>query len=240
MMHKAFYHLLPPLCVLCGCGTGSSASICSGCLQALPSLSHSCQRCAQFLAVGEALICGTCLNNPPPHDVVYALSPYQPPVEQLIIQLKFRHKLSIALALGKLLSAKIQTTWYVDRALPQLIIPIPLHPYRLRERGFNQALEIARPIAKACSLPLDSHGVTRIRHTEAQSGLPAAQRKRNIANAFAVHRDYSGLSVAVVDDVITTGSTLAEFCRAIKQNGAKRIDVWCCARRDVALKAKTS
>ena len=99
------------------------------------------------IADEDARICGACLKNPPPFDLTHALFPYQPPIMQLIIALKFQHQLSYAQALGEWLTQAIQQGWYRHQPLPDLIIPVPLHPRRLRERGFNQALEIARPIA---------------------------------------------------------------------------------------------
>lgn len=227
--------LLPPMCVLCGYPAHHSSNICIPCQQELPILSHACRRCAQFLHATESLdlICGACLKGPTPFDFTHALFPYQPPIMQLIIQLKFQHQLSHAKAFGELLTQKIQQEWYRNRPLPDLIIPVPLHPMRLKERGFNQALEIARPIAKTLVIPIDIHGVKRIKHTAAHSGLSsAADRKLNIENAFAAtYCNFSDLSIAVIDDVITTGHTIREFCRVLKQHGAKRIDVWCCARR---------
>lgn len=124
----------------------------------------------------------------------------------------------------------IKNHWYADQPLPDLIIPIPLHSQRLHERGFNQALEIARPIAKNLAIPIDYQGIKRIKHTLAQSGLSAKARKQNISQAFAAFRDYSGLSIAVIDDVVTTSHTMMEFCRVLKNQGAAHITVWCCAR----------
>lgn len=125
---------------------------------------------------------------------------------------------------------EIETDWYADKSLPDLIIPIPLHPNRLRERGFNQALEIARPISRKLAIPIDYQGVKRTRHTLAQSGLSAEERKQNISQAFSAFSDYSNLSIAVMDDVITTGHTVMECCRILKMHGAAHITVWCCAR----------
>lgn len=229
------YSLLPPTCLLCGSPTNCTSLICIRCQHDLPILPHLCPQCAQIISgpTHQDLLCGQCLIHPPPFDRTYALFPYEFPIIQLIIQLKFQHQLSHAEALGKLLARSIQTKWYVNQSLPDKILPIPLHPTRLRQRGFNQALEIAKPISKALSIPIDRGSIQRIKSTAAQSTLPASARKQNIANAFKVHRDYSGLTLAVIDDVMTTGFTMAECCRMLKLHGAKRIDVWCCARRMV-------
>jgi ComF family protein len=201
----------------------------------LPILPRNCRQCAQFLTStslpAQDLHCGSCLKTPPPFDATYALFPYFPPIIGLIRQLKFKHQLTHAKALAELLLQQIKTDWYKHKPLPDLLIPVPLHPYRLRERGFNQAIEIAKPIAKALDIPLDLHGMQRIKPTAVQSSLPAKERGRNMANAFALNRDYSALSVCLIDDVITTGHTISACARLLKQNGAKHIDVWCCARR---------
>jgi len=149
---------------------------------------------------------------------------------QLIVKLKFQQQLSHAKLFGVLMAQAILQDWYQGRLLPDVIIPVPLHPLRLRERGFNQAVEIARPIARMTGIPIDIHGVKRIRHTKAQSSLPATERDKNIANAFMIDSDYRGKYIAVLDDVITTGCTVRELCRRLSANGASRIDVWCCAR----------
>lgn len=225
---------LPPLCILCRHPIGKTPyHLCSPCLQDLPILPQHCQQCAQFLLSTEnkPIWCGSCLSNKPPFDLTHALFPYAPPIIKLITQLKFNCELSHAKAFGELLVHVIKTTWYAKKPLPDLIIPVPLHRKRLRERGFNQTLEIAKPVAKGLSIPIDLKGIERIRYTLAQSHLPAIERKQNVANAFAVHRDYRSLSIAVIDDVITTGYTISACCQALKDSGAKSIDVWCVARR---------
>lgn len=176
-------------------------------------------------------LCGACLTSPPAFDKTHTLFPYRDPIMQLIIKLKFGGALSHAQTLGQLMAKKIRGEWYLNQALPDIIIPVPLHAKRLRERGFNQALEIARPISAQLNIPIDTKGVKRIRHTAAQSGLTAKERKQNIKNAFNVNGSYADLHIAIIDDVVTTGQTMRELCQTLKNNGCKRIDVWCCARR---------
>ena len=148
----------------------------------------------------------------------------------MIHQLKIQHHLYQARALGTLLASRVPI-WYANHPLPDLILPVPLHPLRIRERGFNQAVEIARPAARQFGLPLDLRGIRRIKHTAAQSGLNADERSLNLAQAFAATRNYTGLSIAVLDDVVTTGQTMHALCQLLKEHGAQRIEVWCCARR---------
>lgn len=225
--------LLPPACVLCGAHGKSAQNICAPCEQALPILPQHCPQCAQFLtfSTDEALRCGACLHSPPPFDRTFALFPYAPPIVQLIVKLKFQGQLSHAKLFGHLMCRAIQHQWYHQQTLPDVLIPVPLHPLRLQERGFNQALEIARTIGKTLELPIDFNGIQRIKPTCAQSGLPALERKLNMAQAFALNTKVTGLHIAVIDDVITTGHTMRELAHVLKMNGARQVDVWCCARR---------
>ncbi len=164
-MRRAWDLVFPSLCLFCR--GPATFYICLACWQDLPSLPYSCIQCAHILPQQPALLkCGECLKNPPRFDRVYALFPYAPPISELIIQLKFQHKLHHAHALGKLL-ANMVPNWYRASKLPDLILPVPLHISRLRERGFNQAVEIARPIARKLASPLDLAGIRRIKHTAA-------------------------------------------------------------------------
>jgi len=224
--------LLPPICLLCENFLQSREAICKSCKNDLPILPKHCLQCAQTLSSPNEMIltCGTCLKKPPPFDKIFALFPYEPPITQFITLLKFHGNFKYASLFAEYLIQKIQTEWYQDHSLPHLILPVPLHTKRLKERGFNQALEIAKPIAKALSLPIDQHGVKRIRETKAQSGLSSDARKKNIAHAFQACQDYSNLIIALIDDVITTTSTVTEISRVLQKQGAQSIHVWCCAR----------
>ena len=240
-MSKITSYLLPSVCILCSQTIQSATNLCLACHQNLPILPYHCFQCAQFLPQNAAEneckslsrlhpLCGTCLNGRPPFERTFALFPYTFPITQLIIQLKFHRQLSHAKALSELFIQKIQSDWYKNKPLPDIIIPVPLHPNRLRERGFNQTVEIAKPLSQALSIPLDTRGVTRIKQTQAQSGLTSKARKENMANAFAAHHHYKDLTIAVLDDVITTGQTVTELCKILKQQGAKNLHLWCAAR----------
>lgn len=227
----AIYELvLPRSCVLCGCLSRRKHNICFACQQELPILPHHCPQCARFLPHDYLQQCAVCLQNQPAYSRIYALFPYQKQAIHMIKQLKFVGRLWHAHALAELMHEHIQHHWYATNSLPDLLIPVPLHAKRYRERGFNQALEIARPLAKKLKIHLDI-SPTRCKSTLAQSGLNAEERQNNIKHAFELNREYSGLSVAVLDDVVTTGSTIQEFCTILKEAGAKTIVVWCCARR---------
>lgn len=234
---KCLSWVFPYTCILCSRPSTRHQDLCEGCLNDFPILQHPCPQCAQplpfaplSLGTAQTLRCGRCQTNPPPYTRTLALFSHEPPVTRLILGLKFRQQLLHARVLGELLAEYIQHRGYSNQPRPDIIVPIPLHPVRLKERGFNQALEIAKPISKKLCIPLDYLHTQRIKHTVPQMDLPAAERHNNIKNAFSAQRDFSGLCVAVVDDVITTSNTVREFCALLRRHGAKTIHVWCCAR----------
>lgn len=221
--------LLPKTCVFCGQSCQTEHAICLPCYQKLPVLSHTCYSCAKEIPTNQTT-CGPCLLEPPPFTQTFALFPYTYPIAELIVQLKFQHKLTHAHTLGKLMHKKIGV-WYKDQALPDVIIPVPLHIDRLTLRGFNQALEIAKYIARLLQIKLDTTGVMRSKATLAQSQLSIKAREQNLKNAFIATQDYTGLHVVILDDVVTTGNTVHTLSKVLIQAGAKRVDIWCCARR---------
>lgn len=229
---RIFSHLLdyvlPAHCLLCGYTCKPQPYFCEYCKQNLPILPHTCLKCACFLPIAEQ-ICGQCSKEAPAFDKIYTLFPYEFPIIPLIVKLKFQQQLQHAKALATLLIEKIPA-WYYQQSLPQVLIPVPLHLLRLQQRGFNQALEIAKPLAKHFKIPLDLHP-QRIKSTQAQSGLSSKDRQANVAQAFKITTNYQGIHAAIIDDVVTTGHTVAELSIALKKQGASRIDVWCCARR---------
>lgn len=224
--------ILPSSCVLCGGFASETQNLCSLCVNDLPTYPYHCRRCARRLANHLDQICGHCLKTKPPFERTFPLFSYNPPIIQMIIQLKFKESFFCAKAFAELFLQKICNDWYKNTPLPDLIIPVPLHPKRLRARGFNQALEIAKPIGRRLGISIDCHGSLRIKNTVPQMGLSALERKQNLRAAFEIRKDYADLAIAIVDDVITTGETISEFCKALRQKSrVKSIDVWCCARR---------
>jgi ComF family protein len=172
--------------------------------------------------------CGQCLQHPPSFDRTVALYAYHDPINTLINQLKFHHRLSNAVIFGKLLAEKISQA-YANDTFPEMIIPIPLHKKRLRQRGFNQAVEIGKITAKQLHIQLARFNSQRVRNTEPQSLLPQKKRQQNIKAAFSV-TNINAKHVAVLDDVVTTTATVNEFCRTLRKAGVEKIDVWCIAR----------
>ncbi len=222
-------------CVLCGENLNSALDLCGACESELPWLTTVCSCCAQPLPREDSTkrICGACLQTPPFFTKTVAMFSYQEPIKKLIAGVKFQKKLVYARLLGELFVKQLSTV-YQQENLPECLIPVPLHPSRLRERGYNQALEIARPIAKGLGMRLDFHSCERVSATRAQAELPAAERYANIKKAFAIKSSFQFEHVAVLDDVVTTGHTVNELSRILSLAGVKRVDIWCCARTDLA------
>jgi ComF family protein len=170
-------------------------------------------------------LCGQCLQQAPAFDRTLAVFTYDFPLDALIQALKYGHQLAV---LAPLASALAQQALAAPR--PDVLIAMPLHPLRLRERGFNQALELTKIVAKNLDLPLLPHGAERIRATAPQVGLPWKQRAGNLRGAFACSLDLHGKHVAILDDVMTTGTSLHELALTLRQQGAREISAWVVAR----------
>ncbi len=222
--------VFPNICLFCAHQHAHARLVCDACQQQLPVVGHHCPQCAQSLAT-DALTCGQCLKAPPPFDRTLALFPYEPPIVQAIIKLKFSHQLVFADLFAQLMLSRLLNDWYPDENFPDLILPVPLHVKRLNDRGFNQAVEIAKPIAHVLNIPIDRHHTVRCKNTRAQSGLSADARRANLNQAFSTRRDYQGMKIAVLDDVITTGHTVRALAQVLRRHGAHTIHIWCCARR---------
>lgn len=217
--------LLPARCLLCGAAGHDDLDLCRDCAAELPRNRVCCARCALPLALPAAL-CGRCQRRAPPWDGAWAPFRYGWPVDRLESRFKFGGDLAAGRSLAALWLRESRPV-----SLPDLILPVPLHRVRLRQRGHNQALELARPLARALGLPLRHDLLSRPRATAPQSELDAVARRRNVRGAFALHPDAEPPAhVAIVDDVMTTGSTLAECARLLRKAGASRIDVWVLAR----------
>jgi ComF family protein len=217
-MRNFFGHLFGGTCYLCR--GAAPATLCPACDADLPRLAPPrCPRCALDSPRGE--VCGRCLSEAPHYDATVAALAYEFPADALVHSLKFRGELALAGLLGQLLLEKIENL-EID-----CVMPVPLSAARLRERGYNHAAEIARHLAPA---KLDLGLCERSRDTPPQMDLPFAERRRNVRGAFRCTRGLAGASVAVVDDVMTTGATLNEVARTLKAAGAARVVNWVVAR----------
>jgi ComF family protein len=170
------------------------------------------------------------LRGTPRYDYALAACEYVFPIDRLIRRFKFDHYLAAAPLLAELLAETIER--HGER--PDLIVPVPLARARLRARGFNQALELARLLGQRFSLPLAADACSRPRHGDAQSNLPIEERVSNVRGAFVCVQDLRGVSVAVVDDVLTTGATLNELAEVLRRAGAARVVGWVAARTPAA------
>jgi ComF family protein len=206
-------------CFLC---RGAAPDVlCAACDADLPRLSAPlCPRCA--LAAPGGALCGRCLAEPPHYDATVAALAYAFPADVLIHALKFRGELALAPLFAGILSQTISRSERID-----LVVPVPLSAQRLRGRGYNQSAEIARRLAQRA--PLELFLCERSRDTAAQTDLPWSERQRNVRGAFRCARGISG-TVAVVDDVMTTGATLNEIALVLKRAGAGRVVNWVVAR----------
>lgn len=208
------------------CGAASPRPICTGCDADLPRLPpQRCPVCA--LPSPGAQTCGRCLAATPAYDATTAALQYAFPVTRLIQSFKYEHAVGLGITLAAYLAQAIAAS---DQRPIDLLVPLPLAPARLKERGYNQALELARVLARRHRLVLDGGAVARVRHTPPQAELPWKERRRNIRGAFAARRRFDGCSVAVIDDVMTTGATLDEMARVLKAAGALRVVNWVVAR----------
>lgn len=237
VVHQVTRFVLPPRCVLCGVEAGT-ADLCASCAALLEENTNACARCAQPLPQAVPL-CGACIQKPPPFDAAQAGFVYQEPLAHLIQNLKFNQGLSSGRALAARWAAALRERRTEDRqALPDALIPIPLHRSRLRQRGYNQALELARELTAQFAMrsagkafPVLREGLVRTRATAPMPGLDLDERKRNLRDAFAVGTHELPKRVALVDDVMTTGATLAEASKTLKRAGVEWVELWVLARR---------
>ncbi|HNQ04949.1 MAG TPA: ComF family protein [Thiobacillaceae bacterium] len=214
---------LPHACRLCG-ERVLAGVLCPGCHLDLPRLSGACcPRCA--LPSPDGQTCGACLRRPPAFDQAQAAHAYAFPLDALIRHCKYQGVLELTELFARELATRVR---FQDR--PDLLIPMPLHPRRLGERGYNQAAEITRRLARHLALPWQADACRRARDTPPQAGLDLQARRRNLRGAFRCERALSGRHVALVDDVMTSGASLQELAKAVKMAGAARVSVWVVAR----------
>lgn len=237
LVQQLFSNLFPSRCLLCGqtlCRQASDGHVelCPDCIRVLPYNDCCCLACALPLAeeVGRTALCGRCIKKAPAFDYAYSLFRYEEHVIKLVHQLKFTDKLSYAATLGEMLCTMLQAKTSITKHRPDCLLPVPLHDARLRQRGFNQSIEIARILSRELQLPIEYDAVRRQRKTASQTGLNAQQRRKNISGAFRVVTEINRKHVLIIDDVITTGSTVNELARLLKKHKVERVGVLSIAR----------
>jgi ComF family protein len=230
---RLFPLLFPPACILCrrtitDAAFDRNVELCAGCYQKQSLNRTCCQRCALPLAdlAGEATLCGRCIRQLPEYHYVKSLFRYEADIVILIHQLKFSAKISYARSISEMLFTLLDAD-----DLPDCFLPVPLHTSRLRQRGFNQSIEISRVLARKTGIPIEIDAVERQRRTVSQTDLDAKQRRKNVRGVFRVSSrmlDYK--HVLIIDDVMTTGATVNELARVLKRHGVERVGVLCIAR----------
>lgn len=224
-----FDQIIPEqLCLLCG--QHHAARLCSGCRADLPWLGAQCRQCAEPLptAEGEGLLCGRCLRRPPAFERCLAPFSYRFPINHLVWGLKDRGDLGCLHLCAALFEERFGPQIRADP--PELLIPVPLHPARRRQRGYNQAEEWARGLGERLGIAVDGHSCRRRLDTPHQQGLSAQQRRRNLKHAFELVPTFRARHIALVDDVITTGTTLDLLAGLFRRRGVARVQAWCIAR----------
>jgi ComF family protein len=211
-------------CILCLSPATGPVDLCRACIDLLPEQGPACERCASPLPVGQR--CGACVTRPPPFSRARVPFLYAYPLDALIKAAKFSNRLDYLSHLGRIMADRLRDAV----PPPECLVPVPLHWRRLVTRGYNQALELARPLGRELGVPLETGVCRRSRYTEPQTGLSARDRARNVRSAFRVARALPYRHVALVDDVLTTGSTARELARVLLSTGAASVEVWALAR----------
>jgi ComF family protein len=225
---QLFKHLVfKQNCVLCASPQANIHAVCKPCLNDLPR--HPQTSCPQCGLSSDGNVCGSCLNSPPDFDATKAVFLYAYPIDAMMLRYKYGKHLNLGDIFAEFLAEKVDSN-KIDISAVDLIIPMPMHPTRLKERGFNQALEIAKVLCKKSKEKLDYKSVIRQTLTPPQASLPLKERVKNIKGAFKVNTDFAGKRVAIVDDVMTTGASLNELAKILKKAGASHVECWVIAR----------
>ncbi len=218
--------LYPPRCVLCqqpGMNNGpglNNMDICAHCYRHLPWNRVCCVQCGLPLAdkSTQNVLCGRCLTQPPAYDAIHSLFRYEADIIAMVHQFKFHQRLLYARLFGTMMAAELKRIIRQTQQKPDCIIPVPLHASRIRQRGFNQSNELAKIMSRQLRIPLDTVSVKRVRKTTTQTGLKAEQRRKNIKGAFVIQKPLAAEHILLVDDVVTTGSTVNELALILKRD----------------------
>jgi ComF family protein len=216
---------------LCAGAGDDDIDLCRGCAADLPRNEPACLVCAEPLAAAssEARTCGACLHDPPAFCRGFVPFRYAYPLDHLVRGLKFRNELACGRVLGQMFARSV-----LERAepLPEAIVPVPLARRRYLQRGYNQASELALAIRSVTGVAVKPDVAIRQRETAEQAGLDRKARRRNVTGAFATVAPLRARHVAILDDVVTTGSTVRELAAVLREAGAEQIEVWAIARTE--------
>ena len=233
-LRKQVAELLPGTCLLCNLPAGRAQDLCRYCEASLPLNRLCCSVCAEPFAKLTVTppLCGHCQASPPAFTVTVAPWLYLSPVSHLLNRFKQHGNLACASVLLEKLEHGIGQQYSANQ-LPDALLPVPLHWKKRWQRGFNQSLWLARKLSRQLAIPALNNGVMRNRPTVSQQRLKRKQRQQNLRGCFSVRKPVDGMHLAIVDDVMTTGSTANELAATLIKSGATRVDVWCLARTPV-------
>ena len=220
-----FKPFIKPFCLLCTALHSNFFGLCDGCINDLPW--HNAPQCPQCGLLSNGLTCGNCLHAIPHFDATHALFTYDYPINGLLQHYKYREMIHLAHTFSGLLHQRKLSTFIQNI---DVIIPMPMHHQRLKERGFNQALELARLLSRKMGITLDYKNCQRIKLTPPQANLALKERTRNIRGVFECKKNFQGQRIALVDDVMTTGASLNELAKTLKNSGAAHVECWVIAR----------
>jgi len=214
-------YLTPGCCLLCDALVSEGSQLCPGCAVDGPAPHSVCQHCGGLLRA-RGTIC-SCVGKPRTLDRILAVRAYHYPVNSLVQEMKYHGQLGLCREFGFSIAGLAHSTC---STLPDCLIPVPMHRSRLRERGYNQALEIAHAVSARLDLLLETNLLSRVRSTVPQIDLDPESRARNVRGAFVLHNAGTYEHVAIVDDVFTTGATAFELAKLLKSSGIRKVELW--------------
>jgi len=223
LLNTSLNWLFPHQCISCKTSKlPQKATFCDSCYSKLPFRSHGCHQCGQPIAASQDY-CGRCLNAPPYFDICFCPFSYQDEIKRLIQDFKYYEQPQLSSALAAMFTKELH-----DNAieLPQLLIPVPCHISRLRARGYNQSQLLALALSKQLDIPIDLKVIVKNKKTEPQVNQTVKNRRNNLRNCFKMQKTISAKSVAIIDDVVTTGATANEIAKILKKNGVDYIQIW--------------
>lgn len=215
------------ICRLCNQYHRQALAICKNCIESFIPLGTACQYCANPLPDKGFSICGACIRQRPHFDDVCVAYRFEEPLRGLIHEFKYQQGLYLTKTLTTIIGHALAKETPLFK--PECLIPIPMHPSRLKERGFNQAAVLAKALARQYDIPCNLRHCKKIINTAAQASLNSRERRMNLRKSFTV-KPLPYTHVALVDDLLTTGSTANELAAMLKKSGVKRVSLWCCAR----------